>query len=125
MAQPRAQLVASIKEELQRVGVDAFCARRVRDYPDIAPFKLLRAIVDAQLVQEEHVQHASRAARPLSEHELQVLRLIADGMLDAEIAFKRGKSLYTVKTQIRRILAKLQAKNKAHAVHLAHQRGVL
>lgn len=107
------------------MGVDEFCARRVRDYPDIAPFKLLRAIVDAQLVPEEHVRHASRAALPLSEHELQVLRLIADGMLDAEIAFKRGKSLYTVKTQIRRILAKLQAKNKAHAVHLAHQRGVL
>jgi DNA-binding NarL/FixJ family response regulator len=55
----------------------------------------------------------------LSKRELEVIDLIANGLTNGEI----GKHLFlaekTVKSHLRNILAKLDAKNRAHAVALA------
>lgn len=56
---------------------------------------------------------------------LATLKLMADGLLDKEIAVAHAVSVFTIKTQIKAIYALLDAKNRAHAVHLAHLKGLL
>ncbi len=57
--------------------------------------------------------------------QLEVLGLIAEGLERKEIAARTYKSLFTVKTHAKRLYKRLGAKNAAHAIHLAHQRGLL
>jgi two-component system, NarL family, response regulator len=57
--------------------------------------------------------------------ETDVLELISDGLGNREIAERLYLSEETVKTHIRSILAKLQAKSRAHAVALGIRRGFI
>ena len=54
-----------------------------------------------------------------------VLELLADGRTAADIGRELFLSLDAVKSRQRRIYRDLGATNAAHAVHLAHQRGLL
>ena len=63
--------------------------------------------------------------RPLSEREIQVLALVAEGNTVKSTAAALGTSFYTVQTQMQDILRKLGAKNKAHAVCLGLRSGVI
>ena len=80
---------------------------------------------------ERYRRHAERGATPrrrrveLSERELSVLTGIADGLTDGEIGSAVGISEFTVKTHLRRVYAKLAARNRAHAVARALAAGVL
>jgi DNA-binding NarL/FixJ family response regulator len=62
---------------------------------------------------------------PLSPRELEVLALVAEGLSNPDI----GRELYltadSVKTHVRRIAVRLGARNRAHVVWLAVQRGYL
>lgn len=62
---------------------------------------------------------------PLTWREQRVLELIADGMSSQQAGRRLHLSPETVKTHARRIYRKLGARDRAHAVHLAHQRGLL
>ena len=62
---------------------------------------------------------------PLSERELEVLRLIAQGFSNQEITRKLFVALSTVKGHNLRIFAKLQAKSRTEAVARAHELGLL
>jgi len=53
------------------------------------------------------------------------LRLCAEGLEEKQIAERIGKSHHTVHGEKAYIFEKLGAANIAHAVHLAHQRGLL
>jgi DNA-binding NarL/FixJ family response regulator len=57
--------------------------------------------------------------RPLRPREREVLRLVADGFSNGEIAAHLYVSEETVKSEIRTILAALGARTRAHAVFLA------
>ncbi len=63
--------------------------------------------------------------RPISQRELQVLEMVAIGKTNLEIAKALVLSRETVKTHMRNILSKMNARTRAHAVHLAHERGLL
>lgn len=62
---------------------------------------------------------------PLSDRELEVLRLIAQGLSNQEITQKLVVALSTVKGHNLRIFAKLQAKSRTEAVARARELGLL
>jgi DNA-binding NarL/FixJ family response regulator len=62
---------------------------------------------------------------PLSRRETEVLRLLATGLLNKEIASRLGISLCTVKNHIHKILGKLRASHRRDAVYQACQQGLL
>ena len=69
-----------------------------------------------------------RAARwhgELTEREADVLRLVAKGRSNAEIAGELFVSPQTVKTHVGNILAKLQARDRTQAVILAYETGFI
>lgn len=69
---------------------------------------------------------ASQAmAEELSEREVDVLRLIANGLLYKEVADELGISTHTVHTFLKRIYAKLHVHNRRAAVRVARQTGQL
>ncbi|MEV8378594.1 response regulator transcription factor [Kribbella sp. NPDC056861] len=57
--------------------------------------------------------------------EYAVLRLVADGHTDREIATRLQRSERVVKFHVSNLLAKLQARNRAHVVKLAVRTGLL
>lgn len=57
--------------------------------------------------------------------ELQVLRLIADGLSHDQAAERLAVSVQTVKTHMRNIRQLLGARNSTHAVAIAFERGLL
>ncbi|HJV27704.1 MAG TPA: LuxR C-terminal-related transcriptional regulator [Aromatoleum sp.] len=65
------------------------------------------------------------ADNPLSQRESQLLRLLADGNSNKELARKLFVSENTVETHLRRIYGKLGTRNRTQAVARARERGVI
>ncbi|MGC8484305.1 MAG: response regulator [Candidatus Baltobacteraceae bacterium] len=66
-----------------------------------------------------------RCASPLSPRETEILRLIAEGVGNAEIADRLAVSLGTVKSHIRDTLIKLSATDRTQAAVIALRRGFI
>lgn len=64
-------------------------------------------------------------ARGLSPREIQVLQLVADGLRSKEIAKRLTIAEETVRTHVTNILARLGARNRAHAVALGYRCSLL
>ncbi|MDX3190175.1 response regulator transcription factor [Streptomyces sp. MN03-5084-2B] len=69
-------------------------------------------------------EHA-RAAKTLTRREAEVLRLIATGLSNQDIAAALVISLETVKTHVGNIFGKLGAGNRSQAVVIAYEAGVV
>lgn len=74
-------------------------------------------------VSYELAEHATD--EPLTAAEVRVLRLIAEGNANKEIAAQLSISEDTVKGQVRNILSKLGAKDRTHAAMIAFRRGII
>ena len=74
-------------------------------------------------VAAELADHATEDA--LSTREIDVLRLIASGNANKEIACQLSITEETVKSHVTHILAKLGANDRTHAVTLALKRGII
>lgn len=57
--------------------------------------------------------------------EIEVLQLISDGLVNREIGQRLFLSEETVKSHVRHLLAKLQARSRAHAVAVGFRRGLI
>jgi NarL family two-component system response regulator YdfI len=68
---------------------------------------------------------AEALSEPLSERELEVLDVIAEGLSNKLIAHRLGISEHTVKTHVASIFAKLGAASRTEAVSLAIRRGLV
>jgi DNA-binding NarL/FixJ family response regulator len=74
-------------------------------------------------VSYELAEHATDD--PLTPAEVRVLRLIAQGNANKEIAEQLSVSEETVKGQVRNILSKLGAKDRTHAAMIGLKRGII
>jgi DNA-binding NarL/FixJ family response regulator len=71
----------------------------------------------------EIAQHVGEVA--LSERELEVLRKVAAGNSNKQVAAQLGISEDTAKAHMKNILAKLNANDRTHAVTIAVRRGII
>ena len=71
----------------------------------------------------ELAEHGTDEA--LTSGEIRVLRLVAEGHANKEIAARLSTSEGTIKGQIRNILSKLGAKDRTHAAMIALKRGII
>lgn len=88
---------------------------------------VLHSRVAARVVQELHGSRTSRLNpfTELSQRELEVLRLIADGMSNADIAGQLVISEKTVKSHVSNILSKLHLADRTQAAVYAWREGVV
>jgi DNA-binding NarL/FixJ family response regulator len=101
---------------------------------------LLKNLVRRDLIDTIRAVHAGKRRVPpeiateiaehvaddaLSERELEVLRAVAAGKSNKAIAAELDISEGTVKTHMRRVLPKLDASDRTHAVMIALKRGIL
>jgi DNA-binding NarL/FixJ family response regulator len=90
---------------------------------------LLAPRVTRRLI-EEFARRPEPAADPaalaaLTDREREVLTLVARGLSNAELADRLYVSAATAKTHVSRILAKLQARDRAQLVMLAYESGLV
>jgi DNA-binding NarL/FixJ family response regulator len=81
-----------------------------------------RAPVAEVIPMHAHAQIPEQAPTP---RETEVLQLISDGLVNREIGERLFLSEETVKSHVRHILAKLQARSRAHAVAVGFRRDLI
>lgn len=88
---------------------------------------LARRIIHEFSSQDEQnaVDEQEAEAEKLSPREHQILRLVAEGMGNRDIAEKLSISRYTVECHIKNIYRKLAVSSRTRAVNTARQRGLL
>jgi ATP/maltotriose-dependent transcriptional regulator MalT len=85
----------------------------------------LAAFPDTDPERTTSPKNQTELIEPLSERELEVLQLIADGLKNQEIANRLYLSLHTVKIHARRIYAKLGVSSRTQAAAKAKSLGIL
>ncbi|MGW6418298.1 response regulator [Streptomyces sp. NPDC055055] len=116
-----------------RVGAAGFLLKRAAAEELIAAVRLV-ARSDSLLypaavrgLAAAHARRGPAAAPPwmarLTEREAEVLRLVATGLTNGEIAGRMGVGPATVKTHVAAVLAKLGARDRTQAVILAYEAG--
>ena len=90
---------------------------------------LLAPSITRRLIERFAPQQPDQVISPadlsgLTVRELQVLRLLARGLSNAELAAELTVSTATVKTHVAAILAKLQLRDRVQAIVLAYQTGL-
>lgn len=106
-------------------GAGAYLLRR-QVQTDLAD--TIRTVMDELRIIDPEVKRdlAARSGNEdLSPRELQVLRLLADGLANREIGQRLAITEGTVKTHTKHILRKLGAEDRTHAVVIGMTRGVL
>jgi DNA-binding NarL/FixJ family response regulator len=122
--------------EALRAGASGFLLK------DVPPEQLIAAVrvvaagdgLIAPTITKRLIEQFARTAPPttpppgfseLTPREVEVLTLIARGLSNAEIADELTLSEATVKTHVKRVLAKLGARDRAQAVVFAYEAGLV
>ena len=120
--------------EALRAGASAFL---LKDAPESQLLAAIRVVADGgslfapsvtRRLIEQFARGADAVAPALGEltaRELEVLRLIARGLSNAEIAAELVVSEHTTKTHVASILQKLDLRNRVQAVVLAYESGLV
>jgi DNA-binding NarL/FixJ family response regulator len=88
----------------------------------------IRAVLGGQRYLHPEVAHdiaVNAIAEPLSDREIDVLRRVAQGAANKEIARALSLSEDTVKGHMRSIFSKLDVTDRTQAVTVAHRRGII
>jgi two-component system nitrate/nitrite response regulator NarL len=117
----RASLAAALRSnpEFELVGVGATSA----DVPPSADLVLIaRPRAGSQIASRAG---GSSEGAPLSNREREILALLADGLINKQIAARLGISTNTVKTHLELLFDKLGVATRAEAVATGVRRGLL
>ena len=90
----------------------------------LAPSVTRRLIAEFAARPDPHAPQPGLLAE-LTEREREVLRLVAAGLSNADIAGQLVISPFTAKTHVQRILAKLDCRDRAQLVALAYETGLV
>jgi LuxR family maltose regulon positive regulatory protein len=93
--------------------------------PDYIGKLLAVCKAEQQSADASHSSSVQSLLEPLSERELEVLRLIAQGLSNQEISGRLFLALDTVKGHNRKIFGKLQVERRTEAVARARELGLL
>ena len=130
-AHPTVVLSDGTPVELLRMGYAAVLPR------DCGPAELTAAVIAAaglividratfgSLGAFERVPFSGKPVQPLTPREIAVLRLLADGLANKEIAGKLNISDHTAKFHVAAILEKMNAASRAEAVAIGMRTGLI
>ena len=118
-----------------RAGASGFLLKRASPDEVVRAIRLLAAgdsLLFPAAIRELAARHmvAEPPARGLGDagltaREGEVLRLVAEGLSNAEIAARLVVSIETVKTHVAHVLTKLDARDRTQAVIVAYQSGFI
>ena len=91
----------------------------------VAPDLVSRLLGQIRRVQSEVLEPQGLRFGGLSDREVAVLRLVADGKVTAEIADELAYSERTIKNVIHDVTTRLQLRNRSHAVAYALRQGLI
>jgi LuxR family maltose regulon positive regulatory protein len=93
---------------------------------DLSP-ELLETLHETSgtIANSQKISNAANLSDPLTPKELQVLQLLAQGMRNAEMGESMFVSESTVRTHLRNINLKLEAKNRTQAIVIARRLGLV
>jgi len=106
-------------------GADGYCVKNSGTETIVAAVRAAAegaAYFDPQIA---HIVLRSVSDMPLTQREVQILRLIAEGTNNLDIADQLNLSLGTVKGHVRDILDKLQAADRTHAAVIGLKRRLI
>ncbi|MFB6711712.1 MULTISPECIES: response regulator [unclassified Streptomyces] len=118
--------------EALRAGADGFLLKRARPAEIVHAVRLVaegESLLFPAAVRQLAAEYGTSKARAvmerasLTEREAAVLRLMARGLSNAEIAAKLVIGVETVKTHVSAVLAKLGARDRTQAVIAAYESG--
>ncbi|WP_030871822.1 response regulator [Streptomyces sp. NRRL S-37] len=112
---------------LKDVSPDQLVAavRLVRANDALLAPKITRRLIERFSPRAETKPRVHRDLSRLTTRELDVLRLLATGLSNAELAERLSLSTSTVKTHVARILSKLGLRDRVQAVVLAYETGLI
>jgi len=106
-AAQRNEILSRYREHTARF--ESVAARRDQSFAEVIPFQ----------------PSAQEGGQEPTAREIEVLQLISDGLVNREIGVRLYLSEETVKSHVRHLLAKLQARSRAHAVAVGFRRGII
>ena len=100
-------------------GADAYLLK------DLPRAELIEAVLRIGTGEGPGLMTTTPAASALTEREVEVLALVADGCTNRAVARRLGIGEATVKTHLAHIYAKLNCQDRAEAVRVAWERGLI
>ena len=142
---PGTEAIAAIRKEFPAARIVVLTTSRgdvqaLRAMKAGASGYLLKSMLRKELVETIREVHAGRRRMPqeiavaIAEHatddtlslrEVEILRRVAGGNANKEVALQLGIAEETVKSHMKSLLAKLGAKDRTHAVTIAIRRGII
>lgn len=108
---------------LLEIGVDGYLKKTASAEEIVAAVNAIESgkrVFEARAIAETF----ELRIEPLTPHEMEVLRLLAEGRRNAEIADILGRSAKTVEYHVTHILGKLGARSRAEAIIKAQRAGI-
>jgi DNA-binding NarL/FixJ family response regulator len=115
-------------QEAVRLGVRALLPRDASEAEILAAVEAAAggmAVIDPRELEALLPAHAAAETELLTARELEVLRMMAEGTANKNIAWKLGISEHTVKFHVASILGKLNAGSRTEAVTTGIRKGLI